>query len=788
VETFEGLASARAHVRDLCKPHVLTVMAFRDGWSFKKCYTDRSERRKELHSVTTTATCIESLLSCPRSLRADTGLPPEELLEQFCRLAVARAQDDWQSEQTARIYARCRGLPLLVANAPHRPPGLTDALARHLRALFAQLIKDPTRIAIGEADTKKRRVDEWYPPSAFYTYWTLSLLQNAERSGLKSGPVERVWRKLDLDVKRVHLLHWQRQQLGTQMALHASHSPELDTDELCWSLIAVARFGEELDCRVAEQDILRRGLSRLFERQHESGIWPRGKPLFHYEYSGEAYCYGYETLAELLRVALLHPSAFLREALRPYAKNLVQLADYAAKTGQQLPQHPGTRAWTSGHAPTRSAAEGWATASVYAYLQRLRQLLGVWTRQLALRELNWTGVAPPDMPASEKLIAERGDTWCRPDDSTVGHQLMTLIINPIRRGAAPEDADPDSFAMRDGQARSAVLFGPPGTGKTTLAKAVAGAVGWDYLEILPSDFLVAGEGNIHKRADAIFARLVELDRCVVLFDEIDGLVRSRSDGVVAWERMLTTSMLPRLARLWNHKRVVYFAATNHLEDFDDAVTRAQRFDALLFVPPLSLERKKTQLCRLMGGTGGRLAALEAGVTVEWVEKALATIRNRPARADETDATKAGTAEAAQPLAAGEGPARLLLLRWDQLRGLARRLGEKQRTGAPRVISCDVLRDALKELEDGVLDDPRAYLRFLMARDRARLDTDVWRTWQVEIRRGSRRAEVRKKLIAGGAVQCGERLYLEARDDAPSSIPGLSLSVVAGQPGVLAAAL
>jgi len=152
----------------------------------------------------------------------------------------------------------------------------------------------------------------------------------------------------------------------------------------------------------------------------------------------------------------------------------------------------------------------------------------------------------------------------------------------------------------EAQARSALLFGPPGTGKTTLVEALAGAIGWDYLEILPSAFLTDGIDYVAARAETIFSQLMELNRCVILFDEIDELIRDRGDVFSdPFGRFLTTTMLPKLAKLWAQRRVLFFANTNWIAKADPAIRRTQRFDAVLFAGPPSIARKRVALKELL---------------------------------------------------------------------------------------------------------------------------------------------------------------------------------------------
>ena len=177
-----------------------------------------------------------------------------------------------------------------------------------------------------------------------------------------------------------------------------------------------------------------------------------------------------------------------------------------------------------------------------------------------------------------------------------------MFLHPVELTRSGEhDAggrrDPDAPLIGSDYARSAVL-GPPGTGKTTIVEALAGALGWQYIEILASNFLSGGVDAVPARADTIFDRLMQLNRCVVLFDEIDELIRDRSlDQSDPFGRFLTTSMLPKIAKLWKQRRIIFFVATNHVRKADAAITRSSRFDARIFVAPPDLEVKRARLAK-----------------------------------------------------------------------------------------------------------------------------------------------------------------------------------------------
>ena len=94
---------------------------------------------------------------------------------------------------------------------------------------------------------------------------------------------------------------------------------------------------------------------------------------------------------------------------------------------------------------------------------------------------------------------------------------------------------------------SAILFGPPGTAKTTICTSIASYLGWNFLTIDTACFLANGLQNVASRMTYVFDRLKALDRTIILFDEIEEFCLDRENPALGMEsRMLTTAMLTQV--------------------------------------------------------------------------------------------------------------------------------------------------------------------------------------------------------------------------------------------------
>lgn len=169
-----------------------------------------------------------------------------------------------------------------------------------------------------------------------------------------------------------------------------------------------------------------------------------------------------------------------------------------------------------------------------------------------------------------------GDLW----DQAAGMEREKSLID--QRIVAPL-SDP-ALAAQIGlrPPATALMFGPPGTGKTTFARATAGRLGWPFVELLPSK-LSSGEGTLANELREAFIELGRLDHVVIFIDEFDEIAPARemrpaSAGVV-------NELLKSIPDFRRRPGKLLICATNFVETIDPAVMRPGRFDLLIGIGP-----------------------------------------------------------------------------------------------------------------------------------------------------------------------------------------------------------
>ena len=131
-----------------------------------------------------------------------------------------------------------------------------------------------------------------------------------------------------------------------------------------------------------------------------------------------------------------------------------------------------------------------------------------------------------------------------------------------------------------------LMYGPPGCGKTHLARATAGEVKAGFLAVGINDVLDMWIGQSERNLHEIFEQARGHKPCVLFFDEVDALGASRSDLRHSSGRQLINQFLAELDGVQSaNEGVLILAATNAPWHIDPAFRRPGRFDRILFVPP-----------------------------------------------------------------------------------------------------------------------------------------------------------------------------------------------------------
>ncbi len=150
--------------------------------------------------------------------------------------------------------------------------------------------------------------------------------------------------------------------------------------------------------------------------------------------------------------------------------------------------------------------------------------------------------------------------------------------------------------------RGILLFGPPGTGKTMLAKAVASESEANFISIKGPEMLSKYVGESEKAIRETFRKAKQAAAAVIFFDEIDSITPQRGSGssAQATERVVS-QILTEMDGIEDIPDIVIIAATNRPDIIDPALLRPGRFDRLIYIrPPDTEEREKIFNLHLKG--------------------------------------------------------------------------------------------------------------------------------------------------------------------------------------------
>lgn len=162
--------------------------------------------------------------------------------------------------------------------------------------------------------------------------------------------------------------------------------------------------------------------------------------------------------------------------------------------------------------------------------------------------------------------------------------IEELIENVIYPLTTPELYTQNSLLEAP---KGVLLYGPPGCGKTMIAKALAKESGANFISIRMSSIMDKWYGESNKIVDAIFSLSNKIQPCIIFIDEIDSFLRERASTDHEVTAMLKAEFMTLWDGLNSNGRVIVMGATNRMADIDNAFLRrlSKRF-------PISLPEKQ----------------------------------------------------------------------------------------------------------------------------------------------------------------------------------------------------
>lgn len=258
---------------------------------------------------------------------------------------------------------------------------------------------------------------------------------------------------------------------------------------------------------------------------------------------------------------------------------IAKAGTFAARSLVELENN--VRGWASDHPYQEQRVESWTSAIVLQFAIAANDLREDIRNRAVLATFN---IAHPNDELWPPWLRWEQLREAEPDSEyPIYDYLQREIIDAIK-------ADPRELPSGRRECASTLLFGPPGTAKTTIVQAVADALGWPVVFLNPGVFIARGLEAIEAESQSVFERLQELRRAVVIFDECDELFRDRSpakgsEQTRSISAFVTASMLPKLQDLHDKGRILFFICTNHVETMDPAVLRGGRIDHRIAVGP-----------------------------------------------------------------------------------------------------------------------------------------------------------------------------------------------------------
>jgi transitional endoplasmic reticulum ATPase len=198
-----------------------------------------------------------------------------------------------------------------------------------------------------------------------------------------------------------------------------------------------------------------------------------------------------------------------------------------------------------------------------------------------LRVLAQESIRPLDLPAVEENVADRFKV-----DSSVNASLdfedfggSQVVVDRARELIETPLKHREKLAVIGARPIKGVLFtGPPGTGKTMLARIIAGRTDAAFYEISGPEIFSKWYGQSEEVLRAIFRAAAAQPKAIIFFDEIDSVAGQRGDESHEASKRVVAQLLSEMDGFSRNDNVVVIATTNRPQDIDRALRRPGRFD------------------------------------------------------------------------------------------------------------------------------------------------------------------------------------------------------------------